>query len=465
MATKTSTFTTTTTLVPNKISAIVFVDYAKDGNYTPGDTLKSGVSLDLVVPLARSRVKDKRAVPVCTVVGTNTTNANGLVRFNFGLVPPDTFLCIVPHGACWPCYVHSSANSSGLYDPNAPPLEIPLPPPTTTPTTTTTMTATIPPTAVIYSTPGSFLWYAPASVTEVHVACVGGGAGGGHAAAYPTPIRRLSERSNDDEEQEQDSSADTTEHKHKLHKRYIAGYRGSGGGGGGLGWANNIPVVPGQSYNVVIGAGGVNGSSTNQNGTDGGDSYFISTSTVAGFGGKPAVGGGHFPSGQGGNGGNAAVVPSPPPPPGRRLLEKRAPYVSSSGGGGAGGYLGNGGDGGANGVAAATAGAGGAAGGGFGTGIGCWIFGSGSGGGILLGGYNASDPNSNGVPGNDTLTNGGGGSGGCIGLPDSLTGVKPPMGAGGGVNQPGGDGACRIVWGSGTSWPSNVPSLPVCALA
>jgi hypothetical protein len=44
----------------------------------------------------------------------------------------------------------------------------------------------------------------------------------------------------------------------------IGGFYGGGGsgtytingGGGGLGWKNNIEVVPGQSYTVVVGAGG-----------------------------------------------------------------------------------------------------------------------------------------------------------------------------------------------------------------
>ena len=46
------------------------------------------------------------------------------------------------------------------------------------------------------------------------------------------------------------------------------------GGGGGLGWKNNISVTPGQSYTVVVGAGGQN--RANQH------SYFINTATVMG---------------------------------------------------------------------------------------------------------------------------------------------------------------------------------------
>jgi hypothetical protein len=37
------------------------------------------------------------------------------------------------------------------------------------------------------------------------------------------------------------------------------GNQGSGGGGGGLVWKNNITVVPGQSYSLVVGAGSPQG--------------------------------------------------------------------------------------------------------------------------------------------------------------------------------------------------------------
>ena len=44
------------------------------------------------------------------------------------------------------------------------------------------------------------------------------------------------------------------------------------GGGGGLGWKNNIAVVPGQSYTVQVGAGGAGRASTNSGGAGGGGS-------------------------------------------------------------------------------------------------------------------------------------------------------------------------------------------------
>jgi hypothetical protein len=39
----------------------------------------------------------------------------------------------------------------------------------------------------------------------------------------------------------------------------------TGGGGGGLGWKNNIAVTPGQSYTVVVGAGGTGEASSGVN--------------------------------------------------------------------------------------------------------------------------------------------------------------------------------------------------------
>lgn len=44
-----------------------------------------------------------------------------------------------------------------------------------------------------------------------------------------------------------------------------------GGGGGGLGWKNNIPVVPGNSYTVVVGGGGGTGANGAGSGTNRGN--------------------------------------------------------------------------------------------------------------------------------------------------------------------------------------------------
>ena len=148
---------------------------------------------------------------------------------------------------------------------------------------------------VVFTTPGTYSWVAPAGVTSVSVVCVGaGGAGGSNG--------------------------------------------GKGGGGGALGYKNNIAVSPGSNYTVVVGQGGGNAGSFGGGGS-GTDSYFISAVTVLGGGGSEgdAVGGsigGSFVGdlgGQGGSGGPGIYT-----------------YVGG-GGGGAGGYGGIGGSGGAGG--------------------------------------------------------------------------------------------------------------------
>ncbi len=154
----------------------------------------------------------------------------------------------------------------------------------------------IPPTLVYgqqaFTSPGTYSWIAPAGVYQISAVCIGGGAGGG------------------------------------------GGYAG-GGGAGGLGWKNAIPVTPGQSYTVVVGAGGAGGAKgatiwEAEAGAHGGDSYFISTATVcgrAGQGGTSATTGGSYSGDGGGAGGSSGTYGSGYHYPG----------------GGAGGYLGTGG--------------------------------------------------------------------------------------------------------------------------
>lgn len=103
---------------------------------------------------------------------------------------------------------------------------------------------------------GTFSWLCPPGVTSVSVVCIGGGGGGGGGAL---------------------STA-------------------SGGGGGACAYKNNISVTPGTSYTVVVGSGKYNGTNTE---SDGGDSYFGSTSTVMAKGGESASDSGY-------NGGSAA---------------------------------------------------------------------------------------------------------------------------------------------------------------
>ena len=179
---------------------------------------------------------------------------------------------------------------------------------------------------IAYGVAGTYTWIAPALTTSVSVVAIGGG--GGYSTT-PASVNLA-------------------------------------GGGGGLGYKNNIPVSPGASYTVVVGAGGTGATSGL-----GGNSYFNGNPTVSGGGGtagttpSPGAGGGYTGDGggAGGKGGNSSAVMGAP-----------GNGYAGGGGGGAGGYAGAGGAGG-NAVStfatpgqAGTAGTGGAAGGGGGGG-------------------------------------------------------------------------------------------------
>ena len=267
-----------------------------------------------------------------------------------------------------------------------------------------------------FTTPGTFSWTAPANVFEVCAVAIGGGGGGS-----------------------QGTSA------------------GSGAGGGGLGWKNRIPVTPGTSYTVVVGAGGTRPASTTQgSGGIGGQSYFINASTVAGNGGAAALdnnssapAGGTFVGDGGGNGGAGG---------------QRVDTSQSGGGGGAGGYSAAGGNGGGTANPTASTGGGGG-GGGRATGASGT---AGSGGGVGIFGAGA-----NGVAGLQSTDGkgGGGGSGGGNGAffgsaTASVYGsgtFNTPGAYGGGAGasdvngneiSAGGGGAVRIIWGEGRAFPS-----------
>lgn len=277
-----------------------------------------------------------------------------------------------------------------------------------------------------YTTAGTYTWTCPANVYKVSAVAVGGG-GGGYRPASGT------------------------------------GVNGSGGGGGGLGWKNNISVIPGQTYTVTVGVQGPFNTTTIMS-NKGGDSWFVSTSTVRGIGGGSGAPGstgidglqglgGSYVGDGGGAGGNAGTG--------------NATQRNGGGGGGAGGYSGTGGQGGfANSTAInveGKAGAGGAGGGG-----GCPRLpansgqtdrGGGGGGGVGLLGQGAS-----GAASGTFLTQapGKGGSGGA----DSQYvsgydgGVYGGGGGGGGGTSGqteatlGGVGAVRIIWGTGRSFPA-----------
>jgi hypothetical protein len=254
---------------------------------------------------------------------------------------------------------------------------------------------------IAYTAAGTYSFVCPANVFQVHVVCVGGGGSG----------------------------------------RSDSNVGGAGGGGGGLAWLNNIPVTPGQAYTVQVGSAGY--------GISGGNSFFINTSTVCGFGGGVATtdlggtGGSFFTTigpGGGGFGGSGG---------------SRQFYRVSGGGGGAGGYSGNGGAGGDS-AFNGFSGSGGAAGGGGGSNSGATsAANAGGGGGVgILG-----EGNSGAGGGRDSFSGAGiRGGGGSAGVGGSITLVGGVYGGGSGgswINAAGGgSGAVRIIWGPNRSFPS-----------
>jgi hypothetical protein len=254
-----------------------------------------------------------------------------------------------------------------------------------------------------YTTPGTYMWTAPAGVTRVSVLAIGGGGAGGSS---------------------------------------IKG--GGGGGGAGLGYRNDISVTPGNTYRVEVGAGGIG--IVNGNGGNGGDSYFKDASTVVGMGGQGGSGGGTNNSYNGGNGGNHTGSGGNGGNGGDSSSEL------SGGGGGAGGYSGGGG----NGDTTGRSGNGGSAAGGSRGGDTSTSGSAQSGGGVGIYGQGTSG-----------TSPGAGGSGGTNGSPaltncssGSTGGTFGGGGAGQGDNSltspgcNGGGGAVRIIW------PGDVRKFP-----
>ncbi len=282
--------------------------------------------------------------------------------------------------------------------------------------------STLLPSQQSFTSSGTYSWTAPAGFTSISVVCVGGGSGGAYGWSY------------------------------------------GGGAGGGLGYKNNITVTPGSTYTVVVGAGGPRSYYNDSNSENrGGTSYFISDSTVAGFGGGRAgansylarntylCGGGYVGDG-GGRGGNVSTS-------------------WTSGGAGAGGYSGPGGciD---NGWQSS-----------FGGGQGDYYsssYGTGAGGGIGLIGDQGTDrygtyrytPFTGYYQ--STGSNGGGGGHGphgangyygenpFVGNPESYNDIRGGNYGGGGGGSgtsygggPGGSGGVRIIWPGSRTFPSN----------
>ena len=237
---------------------------------------------------------------------------------------------------------------------------------------------------VTLTTPGTYIWVCPQGVTQVHVKCYGGGGAGGNSQHRGLP--------------------------------FVNG--GAGGGGGAFAERLTVPVTPGNTYTIVVGTAGSQGSP----GSDGGASSFTGDSGVHVI----AVGGHAANQDTKGTGGAAG---------------------SSTGDVG---HVFSGGDGGAG---TQTANSGGAGGGASGDGAGAGANGSDS-----IPGTNAGQPGGTGASGG-----GSGGNGGSLGL-DGSSGVTPGGGGGGGGWDTGhagigGNGAPGEVVLTVVTTPVNVPFI------
>ena len=280
------------------------------------------------------------------------------------------------------------------------------------------------PAGALFTTTGTHSWTVPAGVTSLAIVAVGGGGSGATGDGQGSR-------------------------------------NGGSAGGGGLRYVNNVPVSPGDTLTVVVGSGGARRTSLNQNGINGGASYVqLSGSDLvrANGGGRGRTtgygsgGGGSIGTGLSGGGGN-----------GGSGYRKSGFEAGANGGGGAGGYSGNGGNG-ARTNNNAGAGSGGGGGGGtsyvagngntfrIGGGGGVGVYGEGSSGGggtgTIHGTYGrAGSGGSNGSSGGYFGNGGGYGGGGSTPADDYPSN-------GGSHSGSGGNGAVRIIWGDGRSFPS-----------
>lgn len=255
----------------------------------------------------------------------------------------------------------------------------------------------------------STTWPVPDGVTSICIAAIGGGGGGSR------------------------------------------GSTASGGGGGGVVYANNIPVKKDDQIVITVGSGGAGSSVSGQPGTNGGGSSVsvpvnnIITKILEAFGGNAgsnyttAGAGGSFyinptfSTNYGGYNGGSGVNASGGVP---AQAGGGVKYIGAGGGGASAGTVSTGNNGGAGGGTSGTSG-----------GLGYSLYTGGGGGGGQLG---AGLKGENGGPGaSDVSTIGGlggnlGGGGGGSGRTYSKT---PGTGDGG-------NGAVRIIWGIGRSFPA-----------
>lgn len=248
-----------------------------------------------------------------------------------------------------------------------------------------------------YTTAGTYSWVAPTGVTSVSVVAVGGGG---------------------------------------------AGWSGVGGGGGGLTYRNNMPVTPGASYSVVVGAAGVSASSNGGNSTFSAGAFNLvagggkTSNSVPAAGGTSSGGAANYSGGAGYSG------------------------CGGGGGGGAAGYSGNGGNAGQTNTATSQAGSGGGGSGGVPGVLYCECGlrqgGASGGGGVGIFGEGTSGAAVTRNQSGSTQLGGRGGSGGTNGGnggPNNGNGAGGLYGGGGAAS--GSVGAVRIIWpGTTRQFPS-----------
>lgn len=259
---------------------------------------------------------------------------------------------------------------------------------------------------------GTYNWTVPFSVTSVSVVCIGGGASG---------------------------------------CRGINNQEQPGGGGGGLRWITNMPVTPGETLTVYVGYGATAPAANDTVGSAGTWSYVARGATIliSGNGGLPGtlntVNNAGTSGGSGGNGSFDASligVSGITTGGGNGGSGGSSDASNNGGGGGAGGYSGNGGPGvnGSSNFVLATNG--GSGGGGAGGEDGASTSIGGGGVGINTEGTSGSSSGAGGSSGSTTTSQNGGSYGGGGGGSDDN-----PSGSGA-------NGAVRIIWGTGRSYPS-----------
>jgi hypothetical protein len=279
---------------------------------------------------------------------------------------------------------------------------------------------------MMFTEPGTYDFVPPSGVTSVNVVAVGGGGGCAH---YPNSVTGT-----------------------------------SGGGGGSLSYKNNISVSSSNTYTVTVGVRGTGASTAT--GHTYPEGYQTSASSTAGDGGTSqfalggtiyckSVGGAGANGGAGGVGGNSSSNIGDGGGSGGDGGDNAGSSSYWAHGGGAGGYSGDGGHGGrweagGNHNNGATDGASnsGAAGGAAGWAITCGVgvFGKGTTGAINQPGSGGTQSLSGKSGGTQFGKYGGGGSGHGAGNP--------------GLANIGHSGAVRIVWYSGSSFPSTNVDAP-----